>query len=111
MKKTHIAAIIFIAIAIGAILSSVADSGTYADFALASANPGKEFHVVGKLSKERELYYNPHENANIFSFYIIDSKGDEKKVVFNGTKPQDFERSEQIVIIGKMSGSEFHASS
>jgi cytochrome c-type biogenesis protein CcmE len=31
-------------------------------------------------------------------------------VVFNGSKPQDFERSEQIVLTGKMIGNEFHAS-
>jgi len=31
-------------------------------------------------------------------------------VVFPGTKPQDFERSEQIVLTGKMKGNEFHAS-
>ena len=29
---------------------------------------------------------------------------------YNGTKPNDFERSEQIVIIGKMKGEEFAAS-
>ena len=31
-------------------------------------------------------------------------------IVFTGTKPQDFERSEQIVLTGKMVGEEFHAS-
>jgi cytochrome c-type biogenesis protein CcmE len=31
-------------------------------------------------------------------------------VVFTGTKPQDFERSEQIVLTGQMRGKEFHAS-
>ena len=34
----------------------------------------------------------------------------ECKVVFQGSKPQDFERSEQIVLTGKMVGEEFHAS-
>ena len=32
------------------------------------------------------------------------------KVIINGTKPQDFEKSEQIVVTGQMVGSEFHAS-
>jgi cytochrome c-type biogenesis protein CcmE len=36
--------------------------------------------------------------------------GEEKKVVLNAAKPQDFELSEQIVITGKMKGDEFHAS-
>ena len=41
---------------------------------------------------------------------MIDNKGVEKKVVLNKNKPQDFERSEQIVLIGQMEGQEFHAS-
>ena len=111
MKKTHIIAIAIIAIAIGAILSTVADSSTYASFSVAIKNPKTEYHVVGKLDKDKELHYDPKENANLFSFYIKDNEGTEKKVFFNGTKPNDFERSEQIVIVGKMSGDEFHASS
>ena len=39
-----------------------------------------------------------------------DNQGLESKVVFNCSKPQDFERSEQIVLTGKMIGNEFHAS-
>ena len=38
------------------------------------------------------------------------SNGEEKKVIFNGTKPRDFERSEQIVLTGKIEGEEFKAS-
>ena len=49
-------------------------------------------------------------NANLFGFYLIDNEGLEKKVLYNGSKPQDFERSEQIVVVGKMDGDEFHAS-
>jgi cytochrome c-type biogenesis protein CcmE len=30
-------------------------------------------------------------------------------VIFNGNKPQDFERSEQVVIKGKMQGTAFQA--
>ncbi len=41
MKKSHIIAIIIIAVAIGAILSTVADSSTYASFAMAEDNSGK----------------------------------------------------------------------
>lgn len=110
MKKSHIIGIIIIAIAIGAIMSTVADSGTYASFSVASSHPSKEFHVVGLLDKEKEQSYDPKKNPDIFSFYLKDNEGLIKKVVLNKPKPQDFERSEQIVIIGKMSGDEFHAS-
>jgi cytochrome c-type biogenesis protein CcmE len=57
------------------------------------------------------MHYDPKENTDLFSFYIIDSNGEERKVFFNGTKPNDFERSEQIVVVGKMKGTDFIASS
>lgn len=110
MKKTHIIAIIVIAIAIGAIMGTVADSSTYANFAAASAEPLTEFHVVGKLDRDKEIIYNPEINPNLFTFYMVDNDGAKKKVVFNGSKPQDFERSEQIVLTGKVQGDHFEAS-
>ena len=111
MKKSHIVGIVIIALAIGVILSTVSDSSTYAAFSTAYNNQGAEYHVVGKLDKQKEMYYDPKVNTDLFSFYIIDSNGEERKVFFNGTKPNDFERSEQIVVVGKMKGADFIASS
>ena len=105
----HIIAIVLIAISIGTILSTFAESGTYASFQEAVQSPGKEFHVSGKLNASKEMIYNPEINANAFSFFLIDSEGAERKVIFNGSKPQDFERSESVVIAGKMKGETFHA--
>ena len=110
MKKSHIIAIAIIAVAVAAIFSTVADSSTYASFATAAEHPKKAYHVVGKLNKEKPQDYNPQVNANLFSFYMVDNEGKEMKVLLNKTKPQDFDRSEQIVIIGKNAGDEFHAS-
>jgi cytochrome c-type biogenesis protein CcmE len=109
MKKTHILAILVIAVAIGVIISTVSDAATYADFATAQQHPGKEFQVVGQLNKEKQIHYSPEEDVNRFSFYMVDNNGLEYKVVFNGTKPQDFERSEQVVITGSLEGEEFYA--
>lgn len=100
---------IIIAIAICVIISTYADSSTYGSFSDARQTES-ELHVVGQLNKERELFYNPTQDANYFSFYLKDNDGKECKVVFSGSKPQDFERSEQIVLTGKMIGNEFHAS-
>jgi cytochrome c-type biogenesis protein CcmE len=110
MKKTHIILIVIIAIAIGAIMTTLNNTSTYASFEEATNNPDNEFHIVGKLDKEKETVYNPKENPNLFTFYMKDNKGTESKVVLHKNKPQDFERSEQIVLIGKMQGNEFHAS-
>ena len=110
MKKSHIVIIIIIAIAIGAILTTLNNTSTYAGFKEAADSPNSEFHVVGVLNKEKERVYNPEVDANLFTFYMIDNAGRESKVILHKNKPQDFERSEQIVIIGKMKDDEFHAS-
>lgn len=110
MKKIHIIAIILIAVSLAVIVSTISNSSTYAPFSTAVENEGKTFHVVGKVNLQKEFVYNPEANANIFGFYMIDNEGLEKMVLYNGSKPQDFERSEQIVVVGKMEGQEFHAS-
>ena len=109
MKKLHILGIIIIAVAIGVIFVSLKNTSTYADFSEALANPGKEYHVVGKLDKTQPLVYEPRINPDEFLFSMIDNKGVVKQVVLHKSKPQDFEKSEQIVLIGQMEGENFHA--
>ncbi|KAA8485007.1 cytochrome c-type biogenesis protein CcmE [Arcticibacter tournemirensis] len=109
MKKSSIIGIIIIAIAIGVIISTYADSSTYGNFTEAQVSEA-ELHVVGQLNKQKKVIYDPQQDANYFAFYMHDKQGKECKVVFNGSKPQDFERSEEIVLTGKMVGGEFHAS-
>ena len=109
MKKSSIFGLVVIAIAIAVIISVYSNSSTYGSFADAKSTDS-ELHVVGHLDKEKALDYDATKDANYFSFYMKDSKGQECKVIFTGTKPQDFERSEQIVLTGQMRGDEFHAS-
>lgn len=109
MKKIHIVGIIIIAAAIGTILTTLSDTSTYASFTEAAKNPDDQFHVVGTLNKDRETSYNPHENPDLFTFYMVDNEGVERKVLLHKSKPQDLERSEQIVIIGQSSGNDFEA--
>jgi cytochrome c-type biogenesis protein CcmE len=110
MKKTSIIIIVLIALAIGAIISTTSDASSYENFGVAAENPGKEFHIVGTLNKTKEKYFDPKKDANYFTFYLIDDKGVEQKVVYHAPEPADFERSEKIVIIGKMEGDHFEAS-
>ncbi len=109
MKKSHLVLLLIIIGAVGLAFYSLQSSETYATFAEAKNEPDKTFHVVGKLNLEKEMVYNPVVNANLFTFYLIDKEGQEKKVLLYKTKPQDFEKSEQVVVIGKMQGDEFHA--
>jgi cytochrome c-type biogenesis protein CcmE len=109
MKKTHIVGIIVVAVAMAFMIASVNDSSSYADFEEAFANPGKEYHVVGQLDRTRTIGYDPEVNPNITTFSMIDNNGERRNVVLNKSKPQDFERSESVVLIGKAKGEEFHA--
>jgi cytochrome c-type biogenesis protein CcmE len=111
MKTIHIIIILVVVAAIAVVVTTVTDSSTYSDFAAAAEKPGKEFHIIGKLSRNKPIVYDAVVNANQFSFYMTDEKGLERKVIYNNAKPQDFEKSERVVIIGSMKGGEFIARS
>ncbi|MFM7015374.1 MAG: cytochrome c maturation protein CcmE [Bacteroidota bacterium] len=110
MKKIHIALIVVIAILLGVIISTVSESGTYVSFKTAAEKPDRTYHVIGKVNLQKEFIYHPEQDANVFGFYMTDTIGTEKRVYFNGTKPQDFEKAEKIVVVGKIKGEDFIAS-
>lgn len=95
--------------AIAMLMSASGDMSTYATFKEAAGSTGK-VKIAGQLSKDKEMFYNPAEDPNYFTFFIKDSEGVERKVVLGAAKPQDFELSEQIVVTGKLRGDEFIAS-
>ncbi|MCB9267807.1 MAG: cytochrome c maturation protein CcmE [Lewinellaceae bacterium] len=108
MRKIYIVAILMIVAAIALLTTAADDMSTYATFAEASRT-GDRVKIAGQLSKDKEMYYNPAEDPNYFSFYIKDTKGEEHKVVLLSEKPQDFELSEQVVLTGQMKDDAFVA--
>jgi len=110
MKKSHIVALFIIALSIAAIVGMSSDYSSYATFSQAKLQEGKEFRVIGNLTEEKDMEYDPIKDPNLFTFQMLDKDGLEKKVVYYGTKPRDFERSEDIVLTGKMKGEVFEAS-
>lgn len=109
MKKIHIVGIIMIGIAIYLITTAGKDVATYSNFAQ-SRETIKKVKVVGQLVKDKPVQYDEMKDPNYFTFYMEDENGEERKVVLNQGKPNDFELSESIVLTGKMQGDEFHAS-
>jgi cytochrome c-type biogenesis protein CcmE len=109
MKRTHIIAIVVIGVSIAFIFGTLSNSSTYANFNEAFSNLGKEYHVVGKLDKTIPIIYEPSIDPNLTVFTVIDNNGESKKVKLKKSKPQDFERSENVVLIGKADGNEFVA--
>jgi cytochrome c-type biogenesis protein CcmE len=111
MKKSHIIGLLMIAAAMVTIALAVGNTSSYVNFAEASENPGREYHVVGQWVKEKGLEYNPAKDPNFFAFYLKDVKNNERRVVYHNNKPQDFERSEKVVVVGKVENNNFEAAS
>jgi cytochrome c-type biogenesis protein CcmE len=115
MKTTHIIGIVVIAIAIGIIVSTAGDASTYVNFkeaeTLAADGSDKSIHVVGKLKKQGKqivgMMYDPVMDVNHFEFVLVDNNQQEQRVVYKNPKPQDFDQSEQVVVIGRMEGDHF----
>ncbi len=108
MKRTHIAIIIVIAVAIGAIIATMSDASTYVGFAEAAENPGTKYTVIGQLDTSAPMNYNARKNK--FTFYAVDKNGEASRVFYNQPKPQDFERSEEITMKGHATDTAFVAS-
>ncbi|MBN8677882.1 MAG: cytochrome c maturation protein CcmE [Chitinophagales bacterium] len=109
MKKSHLLAIIVVAVAIGILISASKDVTTYANFSQASKTEDK-VKLIGQLVKERPVEYDPEKDPNFLAFYLKDEAGEVRRVELKAAKPQDFERSESIVLTGQMSGEVFAAS-
>ncbi|WMJ71935.1 cytochrome c maturation protein CcmE [Cytophagaceae bacterium ABcell3] len=109
MKKANVLAIVIIAISAGIIISTASTNSTYADFAKASESEGGDFTVVGSLQKGKSIEYNPSIDPNLVTFFMVDKMGNESKVVLNQSKPQDMERSEDVVVKGRMKDGVFYA--
>lgn len=109
MNKTLIAAIILIVGALSVIIFTSSDVSSYGTFAQAERS-GERLKVVGQLSKDKDMIYNPVEDPNKFTFFMKDNEGREEKVILLKPKPQDFELSEQLVLTGTMKDDTFIAS-
>ncbi|MCF2502898.1 cytochrome c maturation protein CcmE [Dyadobacter sp. CY107] len=118
MKKIQIFGLIIIAVAIGIIVSTAGDASTYVDFTkakeMAQEGDAESIHVVGKLKKDPSghiigMEYQPQLDPNYFAFTLIDNNQVEQRVVYKNSKPQDFDKSEQVVVVGKMVNGQFSA--
>ncbi|MFA5783059.1 MAG: cytochrome c maturation protein CcmE [Bacteroidales bacterium] len=109
MKKTHIVILIVMVVAIAVVIGTIHDSGAYADFDKAKKNPGETFQIIGQLNKKREIKYDSTLQNQSLSFYLIDDKGVECRVLYYGSKPNDFVKLQQLVVTGKMEGCVFIA--
>jgi len=116
MKKSHLFAIVLIAVAIGIIIATTGDASTYMNFdqafQMASSGNRNSIHVVGELKKDDQGHIVGLEKSAdrlSFSFILIDTNKKEQKVFYNEPMPPDFTRSEKVVVVGNYRGENFVA--
>ncbi len=59
----------------------------------------------------REKNYVMDTQNRTFSFYIADENGNQMKVIYNGSMPNNFESAKSVVVTGEYKDGFFHASS
>jgi cytochrome c-type biogenesis protein CcmE len=107
MKKIHVVALVFIAIAIAVLISFMGDVTTYDTIAVAKQKPGKAVTLVAKVDKGAPMEYDPVKNPNYLTFTAVDTLGNSIRVVYHNPKPTDMEKSERIVLKGSVQGDHF----
>jgi cytochrome c-type biogenesis protein CcmE len=107
MKKMHIVILVLIAISITVLISYTGDLTTYETVASAKQKEGKFVNLIAKLDKSQPMDYDPVKNPNYLSFTAVDTLGNVVKVVYHNTKPTDMEKSERLVLKGRMEGDHF----
>ena len=106
MKKTHIILLVLIAGAITILISYTGNLTTYETVLSARQKQGKFVKLVAKLDKT-SLVYDAVKDPNYLTFTAVDTLGNTVQVVYHNTKPTDMEKSERIVLGGKMQGDQF----
>lgn len=79
---------------------------SYTDLATAQKT-GQDVHVVGRWVRQQEAHYDP--TADRFTFFLQDSLKNVAQVVYADPKPANFERAEQVVVVGRFKNGAFHA--
>lgn len=108
MKRNHILAMLMLVAAIFIFVNASNDIATYYNFTTATEQAGV-VKVNGTLDPNHEIVYDPADNANKFSFHMLDTEGQSLEVIMASAMPQDFERSEQVVVTGSRRGQTFVA--
>jgi len=107
MKKIHIAILVLIAAAITALIGFTGDLTTYETIASAKQKPGRFVNLIARLDKSQPMQYDAVKDPNYLSFVAEDTLGNSVQVVYHNAKPQDMEKSERIVLKGRMQDGHF----
>lgn len=111
MKKMHVVLLVLIAISIVVLISYTGDLSSYETVASAKQKEGRFVNLIVKMDKSIPIEYNPVKDPNLLKFNVQDSLGGKIAVVYHNTMPTDMEKSERLVLKGKVQGDVFECSS
>lgn len=99
MKPSSIILLVVIALFTAVLAVSFSgQSSSYTTFTDAKQS-GSTVHIVGSwVNREQSAYDTSHD---IFTFSLQDTMGVISTVAYHDPKPNDFEKAEKIVVIGK----------
>lgn len=108
MKSYYIiAGVIIIAFAVLGASSFMSSMIPYVeDFAKVRASAGETIQVPGGIVKGKTEY---DRSKPALVFYLKDDKGEELKVVYQGTRPGNFDQADKAVASGKYQNGVFEA--
>lgn len=110
MKKTHLILLVLIAAAIVVLISYTGDLSSYETIGSAKQKEGKFVNLIVKMDKSVAFQYDPVKDPNLLQFNVQDSLGGKIAVVYHNTMPTDMEKSERLVLKGKVQGDHFECS-
>jgi len=110
MKKTHLILLVLIAAAIVVLVSYTGDLSSYETVASAKQKEGKFVNLIVRMDKSVPVQYDPVKDPNLLKFNVEDSLGNKIAVVYRNTMPTDMEKSERLVLKGRVQGDAFECS-
>jgi cytochrome c-type biogenesis protein CcmE len=96
--KTIIAAVVVVAFIIFGSYSFFESNVEYVDVA-GAMQTHKKVQLKGTWNKDKEAFFDP--STSHFTFYLVDDKGKECKVVLEGAAPNNFELATSVVAKGR----------
>ena len=106
LKRGIALGVVVIAAGVG-LLSLVTGGGMTPYVGFSEARAAKSnVQVMGEVMKGASSY---DSQAGSFSFYISDASNDRMKVIYDGTKPGNFDQATSVVCIGRWTGDSFRA--
>lgn len=101
MKKIHIILLVLVAGTIAFLVSFLQKTTTYDSVNTAISKPGKYVHLMARWDASEPMEYDAVKNPNHLVFTAVDTLGNKVKVIYNNPKPENFEKSERLVLMGQ----------